>query len=293
MTIVFAKGRASIIRSAGSGASAGLGRLHLVVFYRFRHEQPSASAPAARRAPAAGTHENREHVRGRVDRGRPLKCRAFDQLRPRRRVVANVRGQQANSLRFTAGFIGRDSMMQPCHAGALLQIEPKKSIENFCSHTFSSGAAESDVKEGSSTGKTLPARNGSGGKKVPRFSCPNGVVSRISAAMPSQSKFEHRTGDDRDTKGLLQMAFMLKTNAISCAAKALRATTGRWPHSCFALQGGMQFEARILLGGEGIAGSESGQGRCFNITTSSVRCRVTVLMPSSPPGAGAACLRLL
>ena len=116
---------------------------------------------------------------------------------------------------------------------------------------------------------------------------------RLSVAMPSQSKFEHRTGDDRDTKGLSPIAFKLKTNGISYAAMAIRETTGLWPHSCFALQVGMQFEARILLGGEGIAGSESGQGRGFNITTSSVRCRVTVLMPSSPPGAGAACLRLL
>jgi hypothetical protein len=185
MAIVFAKGRANIIRSAGSGASAGLGRLHLIVFYRFRHEQPSASAPAARRAPAAGAHEKREDPIERINRGRPMKCGAFDQLRPGRRVVENVRGQQVNSLRVTAGFIRRDSMMQPCHAGALLQIEPKQSIENFCSHSFSPGAAESDVKEGSSTGKTLPARIGAGGKKVPRFSCPNEVASRIRPAIGS------------------------------------------------------------------------------------------------------------
>jgi hypothetical protein len=156
-------------------------------------------------------------------------------------VVENVRGQQVNSLRVTIGFIRRNSMMQPCHARALLQVEPKKSTENFCSHTFSSGAAESDVKEGSSTGKTLPARNGSGGKKVPRFSSPNALASRISVAMPSQSKFEHRTSDDRDTKGLLQIAFELKTKGIGYAAKAMRETTRLWPHSCFAFQGGMQF----------------------------------------------------
>jgi len=59
--------------------------------------------------------------------------------------------------------------------------------------------------------------------------------------MPSQSKFERRTGDDRDTKGLLPIAFELKTNGISYAAKAIRETAGLWPHSCFALQGGMQF----------------------------------------------------
>ena len=163
----------------------------------------------------------------------------------------------------------------------------------LCSHTFSPGAAESDVTARSSTGKTLPARNGSGGKKVPRFSCMNAVASRISLAIPSRSKFEHRTDHGRENRLLMLMAFKLKTNGISYAAKAIRETTGLWPHSCFALQGGMQFEARILLGGEGIAGSESGQGRGFNITTSSVRCRVTVLMPSSPPGAGVAYLRLL
>src|SRR5713226_2753362 len=131
MTIVFAKGRASMIRSAGPGASAGLGRLHSVVFYRFRHEQPSASAPAARRAPAAGTHEKREDPRVRVDRGRPTKRGAFDQPWPRRAVVENVRGEQAKSLRVTVGLIRRNSMMQPCHAGASLQVRPKKSIGNF------------------------------------------------------------------------------------------------------------------------------------------------------------------
>jgi hypothetical protein len=154
-----------------------------------------------------------------------MKRGAFDQLRPRRRVVENVRGEQADSLRVKVGFIRRDSMMQPCHAGALLQIEPKKSIENFCSHTFSSGAAESEVKAQRSTGKTLPARNGAGGKKVPRFSCPNAVASRIAAAIPSRFKFAHRRDDDPDNKFSLQIAFI----------------AGLWPHSCFALQGGMQF----------------------------------------------------
>ena len=65
-----------------------------------------------------------------------MKRGAFDQLRSRRRVVQYVRGQPADSWRVTVGFIRRNSMMQPCHAGALLQVRPNKSIENFAPTLF-------------------------------------------------------------------------------------------------------------------------------------------------------------
>ena len=70
---------------------------------------------------------SKHHTLGRLRRFRrpgPLALGCFLPLPPRA------------AERVTVGFIRRNSMMQPCHAGALLQIEPKKSIENFVPTLF-------------------------------------------------------------------------------------------------------------------------------------------------------------